>query len=176
MKRTLALIPLTALILAGCGEESTDVAGPSPAETITAPTTTIHSLTDRVEVKNSIGEPLATISDIEITTDGCDVAANGTLFQATATVESNVETPEILWPSDMAFTDSEGMKVTHLDLSDVTEMCESDGPRGFDNMYPGDKRRASITLNAPDGAQTMIYEPTTIPDAQPVTWDIKGQL
>lgn len=105
-----------------------------------------------------------------------DTVDGATHFQLIATVETSVDSMEILWPSDISFTDEGGMKINHTDLSQDTYPCETDQPEEFNDMQAGDKRRASVTLVAPENPQTMTYSPSTLPDARPVTWDMAGEL
>ena len=177
MKRTLATLILSTLALAACnaGDDTNGTIAPQPPATPTE-TDSPHALTDTVEVKNSLGETLTTISEIELTTQGCDPVDGATHFKLIATVETNVDSMEILWPSDISFTDEGGMKINHTDLSQDTYPCETDQPEEFNDMQAGDKRRASVTLVAPENPQTMTYSPSTLPDARPVTWDMAGEL
>lgn len=170
--KMVALAATSLLVLAGC---ATDSGEPDPPE-IAAPATSaapeVHDLSDTVTVGGVV------ISDMEISTEGCAFeyppAQDAVKFQLVATVENSTgeDIMEVLWPTEITFTDPDGMSVKPTDISQVEPPCVSDHPREFNRMTAGEKRRAAVTIEAPAGAQEMIYNTSLIDGAEPVRWDV----
>lgn len=177
MRKIITPIALASLLVAGCSTTETE---PAPTETLTtaqAVAPEIHQMTDTVNLEGVI------ISDMELTQEGCEVtggpAQDLIAFQLIATVENNTpeEMIEVLWPSEISFTDQDGFKIGNTELvGDAEIWCKNDIPREFNRMAAGEKRRAAVSLTAPTGAGEMIYNTTLIPGALPTTWDISEEL
>lgn len=178
LRRTVAVAAVTALFLAGCssdtGSEVDVVDSPDPTTSTAAPEA--HALGDTVNVGG------VTISDIEIITEGCEFSTSPTRdavkFQLLATVENGTsdEILQVLWPTDITFIDPDGMSVKPMDIVSGEPSCANDHPREFINMTPGEKRRAAVTVEAPVGAEEMIYSTSLIEGASPVRWDIADEV
>ena len=171
-----AMAATTLLVLAGCVADSAE---PDTTE-VAAPTTSaapeLHALSDTVTVGGVI------ISDMEISTEGCvfeyPPAQEAVKFQLVATVENGTseDIMEVLWPTEITFTDPDGMSVKPTDISQGEPPCVSDHPREFNLMTAGEKRRAAVTIEAPAGAQAMIYNTSLIEGAEPVRWDVADEV
>ena len=177
MKKLIALTATSLLILAGCATDSEETEVPELTEVETMSEPVLHNLSDTVTVGG------VTISDVEISTVGCEFEFQPTQdavkFQIVATVENGTgqEITEVLWPTDITFIDSDGMSVKRMDVSQGGEgPCSSDHPSKFTQMTAGEKRRAAVTIEAPAGAQEMIYNTSLIEGAEPVKWDISDEV
>ncbi|HJC29344.1 MAG TPA: hypothetical protein H9759_08100 [Candidatus Dietzia intestinipullorum] len=176
MKKIVSMLATTLLVLAGCATDSgaSDNSGVAAPATSAAPE--VHALSDTVTVGGVI------ISDMEISTEGCvfafPPAQDAVKFQLVATVENGTqeEIMEVLWPTDITFTDPDGMSVKPTDISQGEQPCVSDHPREFNRMTAGEKRRAAVTIEAPAGAQEMIYSTSLIEGAEPVRWDVADEV
>ena len=165
------------LILAACS--SGNDSDPSADSTSETSTTTARSLSDPVTVGDTV-----TISDTDLDTTGCsffypeDLKRDAVKFQLVATVDNQTgeDIVEALWASDFTFTDADGLTVSTLDIASAETPCDNDNTREFNNLNSGEKRRAAVTLEAPAGATTMTYTASTIPGAEPVTWDIAEEV
>ena len=178
MRPVLAVTATALLALTAC---STDEPESSPTEppvtSNSAPAEpVVHALSDTVTVGG------VTISDMEVSTEGCEFTdpptRDAVKFQLVATVEngSGQEIAEVLWASDISFTDPEGMTVKTTDIVLGGPPCTSDLPSQFNQMTAGEKRRAAVTVEAPVGAQEMIYNTNLIEGAEPVRWDIADEV
>lgn len=168
------------LVLAGCSSPDTSENGTDPAEQSSAVALAepeMHALTDTVIIGDRV-----TISNIAVTTEGCkfvyEPARDAVKFQLIATVENGTseEITEVLWPTEITFTDPEGFSVKPVDIVQGEPACDNDNPSEFNRMAAGEKRRAAVTLEAPAGATEMVYNTTLIPGAVPVRWDITDEI
>lgn len=171
-----AMAATTLLVLAGCATGSDEADTPEVAAPATSASPEVHDLSDTVTVGG------VTISDMEVSTEGCEFAnppaQDAVKFQLVATVENGTgeEIMEVLWPTDITFTDPDGMSVKPTDISQGEPPCVSDHPREFNQMTAGEKRRAAVTIEAPAGAQEMIYSTSLIEGAEPVRWDVSEEI
>src|SRR5699024_2803720 len=132
--KMVALAATSLLVLAGC---ATDSGEPDPPE-IAAPATSaapeVHDLSDTVTVGGVV------ISDMEISTAGCAFesppAPDAVKMPTVSTVENRngEDIMEVLSPTEITFTDPEGMSVKPTDISNVEPTCVSDPPREFNRM------------------------------------------
>lgn len=173
------------LVLASCGGDSDDEGDGSfePADPATQTegfgADEVHALTDTVTVGDTL-----TISDAEIDTTGCDftfpedVTRDAVKFQVIATVENQTgeDISEALWASDFTFLDADGLTVKTTDIGSAEGPCSNDNATQFVDLGDGEKRRAAVTLEAPAGATKMTYSASTIPGADPVTWDVEDAV
>lgn len=176
VKKLIAIFGSALLILAGCATGSDESDSPGVAAPATSAAPEVHDLSDTVTVGGVI------ISDMEVSTEGCEFAdppaRDAVKFQLVATVEngSSEEIMEVLWPTDITFTDPDGMSVKPKDISQGEPPCVSDHPSEFNQMTAGEKRRAAVTIEAPAGAQAMIYNTGLIEGAEPVRWDVADEI
>lgn len=176
---------LAGLVLASCSEASDDGSDGAfePADPATQTegfsADEVHALTDTVTVGDTL-----TISDAEIDTTGCDftfpedVTRDAVKFQVIATVENQTgeDISEALWASDFTFLDADGLTVKTTDIGSAEGPCSNDNATQFVDLGDGEKRRAAVTLEAPAGATKMTYSASTIPGAEPVTWDVEDAV
>lgn len=176
MKKIVSMLATTLLVLAGCATDSGESDNSGVAAPATSAAPELHALSDTVTVGGVI------ISDMEISTEGCvfeyPPAQEAVKFQLVATVENGTseEILEVLWPTDITFTDPDGMSVKPTDISQGEPSCVSDYPSEFNQMTAGEKRRAAVTIEAPAGAQAMIYNTSLIEGAEPVRWDVADEI
>lgn len=175
-----AIAAIATLTLASCSGDGDDQAGPTPPATETTQADSpdeLHALGDTV----TIGDTL-TISDAEIITEGCEFSDTPTRdavkFQILATVnnETGQDIVQALWPSDMRFTDPDGLSVIPRDIAAGEPPCSNDHPTGFVDLADGETRRAAVTLEAPAGATEMVYSTDMIQGAEPVRWDVSEEI
>lgn len=166
-----------ALSLTACGSGAGSDSDDNGATT--ASTAPAHALSDTVTVGNTL-----TISEVAVDTTGCtfsypeELKRDAVKFQIVTTVDNQTgeDLTEALWSSDFTFTDADGLTVSTLDIASAEPPCSNDNARQFTDMNNGEKRRAAVTLEAPAGATTMTYSASTIPGAEPVTWDIAEEV
>lgn len=179
--RALLIAAVSLLAVAGCSatESAEPETGPDAMETTVSPAAepVVYDLTDTVTIGNGV-----TISDMEITTEGCEFTSEpnreAVKFQLVATVENGTDEDitEVLWSSDISFTDPEGLSVRPMDIVQGEPPCDNSNPREFNRMSAGEKRRAAVTIEAPANAEEMMYDTTLIEGAQPVRWDVTDEV
>lgn len=176
VKKLIAVAGAALLVLSGCATDSDEADTPEIAAPATSAAPEVHDLSDTVTVGGVV------IADMEISTEGCAFeyppAQDAVKFQLVATVENGTgeEIMEVLWPTEITFTDPDGMSVKPTDISQGEPPCVSDHPSEFNRMTAGEKRRAAVTIEAPAGAQEMIYNTSLIDGAEPVRWDVADEV
>ncbi|WP_418346094.1 acyltransferase [Rhodococcus pyridinivorans] len=171
LRAALALAP-AALLLVACGSSDT-TDEQQPTTTTTTQAAADDGLNARGAVEVQLGETATVvqngttvleISDISLSTDGCD--ANTTLpgeitkqgFSATVQVGPKSIT-QWLWASDFYYVDADGKITKNVDTSDA-EPCSGPGSNAFIDLPPNSAADGRVTLDIPNDAEVIGYSTT----------------
>src|SRR5699024_8049126 len=117
--KMVALAATSLLVLAGCATAAGEPDPPEVAAPATSAAPEVHDLSDTVTVGGVV------ISDMEISTEGCAFeyppAQDAVKFQLVATVENSTgeDIMEVLWPTEITFTDPDGMSRSEEHTSEL---------------------------------------------------------